>query len=75
LGQTKVLHSQKHPISYGYDFRYSSMSFVRFSWVKTTYKLAINWQNFAQVELQLKFVLRIRSLVSHFVNSYILARF
>jgi len=40
------------------EFRYSSLSFVRLSPEprdRTADKLAINWQNFAQVELQLKF--------------------
>jgi len=44
------------------DFRYSSLSFVRLILGRTTDKLAINWQNFAQVGLQLKFALRIRLL-------------
>jgi len=35
--------------------RTSSLSFVSLSWSRTTYKLAINWQNFARVRLQLKF--------------------
>jgi len=30
-------------------------------WVRTTEKLSVNWQNFVQVELQLKFAFRIRS--------------
>jgi len=35
------------------------LSFVRLSRGKLTVKLAINWQNFAQVRLQLKFTFRI----------------
>jgi len=31
---------------------------------RTTYKLAINWQNFAQVGLQLKFAFRIRPKIN-----------
>jgi len=49
--------------------------FVRLSWGRTTDKYAINWQNFAQVELQLKFAFRIRlyldmgnNLRSSFIN-------
>jgi len=42
------------------DVRYSSLSFVRLSWGRTTHKVAINWQNLAQVELQLKFAFKIR---------------
>jgi len=34
--------------------------FVRLGWGRTTDKLSINWQNFAQVGLQLKFGFRIR---------------
>jgi len=41
------------------DVRYSDLSFIRLSWSKTTDKLAINWQNFAQVGLQLKFAFKI----------------
>jgi len=33
----------------------SSLSFVSLSWSRTTDKLAINWKNFARVQLQLKF--------------------
>jgi len=42
------------------NFWYLSLSFVRLNWSRTTDNLAINWQNFAQVELQLKFAFRIR---------------
>jgi len=42
------------------SYRYSSLSFVKISWGKITEKLAINWQNFAQVALQLKFAFIIR---------------
>jgi len=42
------------------DFIYSSSSFVRLSSGRTTDKLTINWQNFAQVGLQLKVAFRIR---------------
>jgi len=31
------------------NFRYSSLSFVRLNWGRTTDELAINWQSFAQV--------------------------
>jgi len=34
------------------------LSFVRLSWGRTTDKLAINWQDFAQVGLELKFAFR-----------------
>jgi len=37
------------------DLRTSSLSFVGLSWSRITDKLAINWQNFARVQLQLKF--------------------
>jgi len=43
-------------------FRYSSSSFVSWNWDRITNKLAINWQNFAQVRLQLKFAFRMRPL-------------
>jgi len=33
------------------DLKYSSLSFVRLSCGRATDKLAINWQNFAQVGL------------------------
>jgi len=36
------------------------MSFIRLSKGRTTDKLAINWQAFAQVEFQLKFAFRIQ---------------
>jgi len=42
------------------DFKYSSLSFVNLSSGRTTDKLTINWQNFAQVGLQLEFAYRIR---------------
>jgi len=42
------------------NFRYSRLRFVRLSLGRTTYKLAINWWNFTQVALQLKFAFRIR---------------
>jgi len=35
----------------------SSLSFVRLSWIRITDKLAIHWQGFAQVRLQLKLAL------------------
>jgi len=44
------------------DFRYSSLSFVTLSCGRTTHKLAINWQNFSQIGLQLKYAFRIRPL-------------
>jgi len=46
------------------DFRDSSLSFVRYSWGRKLNKPAINWQNIAQVGLQLKFAFRILPLVS-----------
>jgi len=33
--------------------------FIKLSWGRTTDKLEINWKNFAQVGLQLKFAFRI----------------
>jgi len=37
------------------DFKYSSLNFFSYSWRRiTTNKIAINWQNFAQVGLKLK---------------------
>jgi len=36
------------------------LSFVILSWSRITDKLAINWQNFTPVQLQLKFALIIR---------------
>jgi len=39
------------------------LSFVRLSWVRTTDRPAIIWQNFAQVGLELKFAFRIRLIV------------
>jgi len=38
--------------------------FVSLSWSKITDKLAIKWQNFARVLLQLKFAFIIRPLVT-----------
>jgi len=44
------------------DFGYSKFEFCQLNLVKNyTNKLAINWQNFAQVGLQLKFALRIKA--------------
>jgi len=39
------------------------MSFVRLIGSRTTDNLAINWQNFVQVEVQLKFAFSIQPLV------------
>jgi len=50
------------------NFRYSSLSFVSVSWDRTTDKVAINWQNFPQVGLQLKLAFRIRLLVNRQVT-------
>jgi len=36
------------------------LSFVSLSWIRITDKLAINWQNFARVRLQLKIAFIIR---------------
>jgi len=41
------------------DIRTSSWSFVSLSWSRITDKLAIYWQNFARVRLQLKFDFKI----------------
>jgi len=41
---------------------YSSLSFVKSILSSTADKLAINWKNFAQVGLQLKFAFRIQLL-------------
>jgi len=51
------------------EFRYSSLSFVILIWGRTIDKLAIHWQNFARVGLQLKFAFKIRSLVFNLVFS------
>jgi len=40
------------------------LSFVSLSWSKITDKLAINWQNFARVRIQLKFAFIIRLFMS-----------
>jgi len=42
------------------DFKYSSLSFVRFNCSKFPDKRSISWQNFAHVGLQHKFAFRIR---------------
>jgi len=44
--------------------RNSSLSFVRLNWNRIKDDFAINWQNFAQVRLQLKFAFRIRPIVN-----------
>jgi len=36
------------------------LRFVSLNWIRSTDKLAINWQNIAQVRLQFKFVFIIR---------------
>jgi len=40
------------------DFRNSSLSFGRLRWDRIMNKPVINWQNFAQVQLQLKVAFR-----------------
>jgi len=45
------------------DFRNSNLSFVSLNWDKIIDNHAINWQNFAQVRLQLKLAFRIHLLV------------
>jgi len=42
------------------------LSFVSLSWSGITDKLAINWQNFSRVPLQLKFAFIIRTKVLNF---------
>jgi len=42
------------------------LSFVYLRWSRTTDKLAINYQNFALVQLQLKFAFIVRSYLSFF---------
>jgi len=39
------------------NLKYSSLNFVTLSWSSNTDEFETNWQNFAQVELQLKFAL------------------
>jgi len=50
------------------DLKDLKFEFVSLSWNRITGKLAINWQNFARVQLQLKFAFIIRAYVSYFQN-------
>jgi len=50
------------------NLRISSLSFISLSWSRITDKLAINWQNFARVRLQLKFAFNLLLIV--FLNYF-----
>jgi len=45
------------------------LNFVRLSWGRTMDKLQTNWQNIAQVGLQLKFAFRMQLLAYEFISS------